>query len=272
MQVQFQILILLLIFITCDKLLASDQDAQYLDCTRLFSCGPTVRDIGYPFWGGDRPQECGLPGLQLQCPRDNYTTIDIGGRAFLVLSINNVNNSMKVVQIDLLNDFCPDRYEVWLDENLDGRLMRYTPDVERLTLFYACPPLNVPVGWSNFTCTVNGTDRLGYVVHESQSGVVTGCELNVTIPVLRSALNELRRNGTRTTLGDVVNQGFGVEYEMDGTACAACERSSGLCWSRTNSADQPTCLCRDGPHQFVCPDTGMSFALLGSIAISSQIV
>ncbi|KAL0462370.1 UNVERIFIED_CONTAM: LEAF RUST 10 DISEASE-RESISTANCE LOCUS RECEPTOR-LIKE PROTEIN KINASE-like 2.4 [Sesamum latifolium] len=233
--------------------------AQFLNCTRLFSCGPTVRDVGYPFWGGDRPQECGLPALELRCPRYNYTTVDVGGRAFFVLSINNVNKFMKIVQIDLLDDFCPDRYEdVWLDENVDGRLMRYAPDVERLTLFYACrPPFNVSGSWSNFTCNVSGTDRLGYVVDESRSLVGTGCELNITIPVLGSVLKEFRRNTTRTTLRDVVNEGFAVEYGMYGAACAACERSRGLCWSGTNSSVQPTCLCRDGPHPFVCPDTGL---------------
>ncbi|KAL0423725.1 UNVERIFIED_CONTAM: LEAF RUST 10 DISEASE-RESISTANCE LOCUS RECEPTOR-LIKE PROTEIN KINASE-like 2.4 [Sesamum radiatum] len=271
MQLQFQILhpistILLLIFITFDKFLAHE-DAQFLNCTRQFSCGPTVRDVGYPFWGGDRPQECGLPGLELRCPHDNYITIDVGGRAFLVLSINDTNKFMKIVQIDLLDDFCPDRYEdVWLNENIDGRFIRYAPGVERLTLLYACgPPFNVSGSWGNFTCNVNGTDRLGYAVDELQSSVgTTGCELNVTIPVLGSVLREFRRNATRPTLRDVVYEGFEVQYEMDGTACAACERSGGLCWSRTNSTDQPTCLCRDGPHPFVCPHTGLIVSCLKS--------
>ncbi|KAL2247341.1 UNVERIFIED_CONTAM: hypothetical protein Sindi_2586400 [Sesamum indicum] len=274
MQLQFQPLstILLLIFITCHKFLARE-DAQFLNCTRRFSCGPTIHNVGYPFWGRDRPQECGLSGLELRCPHDNYTTIDIAGRPFLVLGINNLTNFMKLVQVDLLDDFCPDRYdqEVWLDENV----MSYAPDVKHLTLFYACrPPLNVPGSWSNFTCNVSGTDGLGYVVDESQPWVGTpGCELNVTIPVLGSVLKEFRRNATRTTLADVVNEGFDVELEMNGAACAACEMSGGLCWSRTNSSDQPTCLCRDGPHPFVCPDTGMSSALLHTIAnFSSQIV
>ncbi|KAI3463867.1 hypothetical protein Pfo_020530 [Paulownia fortunei] len=217
------------------------EDGQFLNCTSLFSCRGTIRRIGYPFWGGDQPQECGLPGFELRCPRENYTTIDIGGQAFLVLDINNHNNSMRIARIDLLDDFCPDMFEdTWLNENAD-ELFRYTPNVENLYLFYACSSFNISA-------------RNSHIVDESflrvQVPNVTGCELNISIPALKSALKEFKRNDTATTLGEVLNQGFEVEHQIDGTTCRACESSGGLCWSGTNSSAQHTCLCPDGgPHQ-----------------------
>ncbi|PIN26564.1 hypothetical protein CDL12_00674 [Handroanthus impetiginosus] len=186
---------------------------RFSNCSRLFSCGD-IRDIGSPFWGGDRPPECGSRYLQLSCRRYNYTTIDIGENAFLVAGININNKTMTLARMDLLNDVCPEDINGWNSNSP----FRYTPNVQNLTLFYNCSSPTTS-NRSNFSCIINGTNLVAVIANESFSDVQapnrrSPCELTVTIPVLQSALEEYRRNTTRT-LQDVVNEGFEVKYQID---------------------------------------------------------
>ncbi|PIN26563.1 Serine/threonine protein kinase [Handroanthus impetiginosus] len=186
---------------------------QFSNCNRLFSCGD-IRDIGYPFWGGDRPPECGSRHLQLSCRRYNYATIDIGEDAFLVQNININNNTMTLARMDLLNHFCPLDINRWNSNSP----FQYTPNVQNLTLFYTCSSSNTS-NRDNFSCIINTTNLVAVIANESFSGVQAPnrrslCELTVTIPVLKSAWEEYRRNNTMT-LQEVVNKGFEVEYQID---------------------------------------------------------
>lgn len=174
---------------------------------------------------------------------------------------------MRIARIDLLDDFCPDSFTF----EVDGGILRYTRDVENIQLFYACDPsFNSSTAGNRFVCSVNGTRRVGYGWVEDPNMAI-GCELNLTVPVLRKALRGFGRNET-TTLREVLDQGFEVEYETDIgiRECAACERSGGLCWpgTGTNSSSEISgCLCSEGgPRQFVCPPNSGLFLFQLSIS------
>ncbi|PIN26566.1 hypothetical protein CDL12_00676 [Handroanthus impetiginosus] len=126
----------------------------------------SIRDIGSPFWGGDRPPECGSRHFHLSCRRYNHTTIDIGENAFLVDDININNNTMTLARRDLLNDLCPEDINVW---NTNSPF-RYTPNVQSLTLFYTCSSPTTSKR-NNFSCIINGTNLVAVIANESFSDV-----------------------------------------------------------------------------------------------------
>ena len=46
-------------------------DERFVDCSRPFDCG-RIKNISYPFWGGNRPEYCGIQGVELRCCDNEY--------------------------------------------------------------------------------------------------------------------------------------------------------------------------------------------------------
>ncbi|CAN0900655.1 Cysteine-rich receptor-like protein kinase 10 [Linum grandiflorum] len=60
------------------------EDQSYQDCSsRLFECGDI--QLGYPFWGLDRPIHCGLREFHLNCSTDRIPIIVISNLTYQVL-------------------------------------------------------------------------------------------------------------------------------------------------------------------------------------------
>ncbi|KAA8530597.1 hypothetical protein F0562_005306 [Nyssa sinensis] len=81
----------------------SDNNGQYTSCGVLFNCG-NITGVDYPFWGSDRPENCGYPGLKLNCAY-NIATIEIMNVEFRVLDINQETKILKIARNDLMEDF-----------------------------------------------------------------------------------------------------------------------------------------------------------------------
>lgn len=64
----------------CFLIMSSPSDGQenkqYSTCNRSYSCG-NIQNISFPFWGGGRPHECGLPQFELKCEVNHDPIIDI---------------------------------------------------------------------------------------------------------------------------------------------------------------------------------------------------
>lgn len=229
-----------------------DEDELFFNCDALFSCGENFPNITYPFWGGNKSQDCGLPGFQVKCHQDDHhLTIDISHQTFQVLSIDEPNQSLRIARDDLWDDVCPENYQ---NTSIGPSLFRPGRDVEDITLYYACDD-NFPglPAKSKFLCTANGNTKNGFfadLLAPLVEASIESCETGISVPVLIRELEQFRSN-TSVSLQELLNQGFDLEYNIDIIACLACERSSGLCWSGTNSTS-PTCLCPDGNHQFIC--------------------
>ncbi|XP_051152233.1 LEAF RUST 10 DISEASE-RESISTANCE LOCUS RECEPTOR-LIKE PROTEIN KINASE-like 1.2 [Andrographis paniculata] len=179
--------------------------------------------------------------MQLRCSRENLTTIDLAGQSFVVLEIG--NRSMRIARLDMWNGFCLRRYEsTWLsDGNGDGDpQLKSSVNVENLYLFYSCYSDFEISARNRFDCGGNGTDGVRYLVDESLQAPIV-CGSNITLPVMSSAVEKFRLNET-TTLEEVVNGGFEVEYVVDrAAACTACEMSGGHCRPENNSAAMFVC-------------------------------
>ena len=225
-------------------------------CGRTYDCGD-IKNISFPFWGGNRSQYCGLPGFLLECNDNEYSIIRFEELEFRVLDINKSHHIMTIARLDLWNiATCPQKY---FNTTLDFNIFDYVSATDQnLTLFYDCSSrVNIPAR-NRFTCSlgVGGTDKYNnYFVDESLSSIelrelTVGCHTNIKVPILRTAtINE--SEGGVPTLQKVLNQGFDVDYLRDlSLICSACEGSGGKCGS--NFAQGFACFCRDGVQSHVC--------------------
>ena len=80
-------------------------DVHFVECSRPYECG-RIKNVSYPFWGGDRPENCGRQGFKLECNYYEYTTIKFEELEFLVLNINQSRNNMTIARGDLWHGFC----------------------------------------------------------------------------------------------------------------------------------------------------------------------
>lgn len=227
----------------------SDDNPQFTTCTSTFNCG-RVRGIGYPFWGSDRPYECGRKGFQLVCRKDQYPILItnlLAKQRYRLLDINRSIPTMKIARDDIWDSICPSvSVKPLVNLNL------YAPTTRTLHIFYGCTAEvieDVQVK-SNVTCLVNGQNGVFYA-HELVS-VVNGCHMSITAPVLTTAFNDLWDG--KLTLHQAVNLGFDVEYSAAVTACSSCEASGGACGS--GPGYEFACYCSDKPHPGVCPKHG----------------
>ena len=234
-------------------------DELFVDCGRTYDCGD-IKNISFPFWGGNRSQYCGLPGFLLECHDNEYSIIRFEELEFRVLDINKSHHIMTLVRLDLLNNIgtCPQKF---LNTTLDFTIFDYFTTDQNLTLFYNCSTqVEIPVQYS-FNCDFGAsiTDNNAYFVDESLSSIdlrnlTVQCNTNIKVPILRSALINESERGV-LTLQKVLNQGFDVEYLRDlSLICSACEESGGKCGSNFTKAF--ACVCRDGVQPYFCPSYG----------------
>ncbi|KAF5934553.1 hypothetical protein HYC85_030724 [Camellia sinensis] len=135
------------------------ENENYTTCQeRKYHCGEQIKGIGYPFWGEDRPQLCGVQGFNLTCKGNENTTIVIEKQAFRVLHISQSAYSMTIARADLWDTICPEKF---INTTLNFTLFDYGPypHVVNLTLTYDCPPVVGPPDHtveerSHFQCQV----------------------------------------------------------------------------------------------------------------------
>ncbi|XP_030939228.1 LEAF RUST 10 DISEASE-RESISTANCE LOCUS RECEPTOR-LIKE PROTEIN KINASE-like 1.2 isoform X3 [Quercus lobata] len=226
-------------------------DARFVDCSRPYECGG-IKNVSYPFWGGNRPEYCGRQGFKLEC--NEYPIIKFGEQEFLILNISESQHIMTIARLDLW--LCPQTY---LDTVLNYSIFDYAPTVQNITFFYDCPPqVNTLIPVQNrFKCSLEGSDvdNNAYFVNESSAKIhirePEKCRGEIRVPILRNAIDESA--GVVPALKEVLNRGFDVEYiPLDDIVCNGCVESGGKCGS--NVTHEFVCLCRDGERSYTCPD------------------
>ncbi|XP_060194118.1 LEAF RUST 10 DISEASE-RESISTANCE LOCUS RECEPTOR-LIKE PROTEIN KINASE-like 1.4 [Lycium barbarum] len=221
---------------------------SFPNCNSTFSCG-SIRNITYPFTGGDRPDYCGLPDFKLRCVDDNHTEFTHQSLIYRVLEINQSSRTMTIARIDLWNSTCPSQF---INTTLNSTYFNYdNNEDDELSLFYGCnlSALNF-TSQNMLTCSVNGLNftsafyLLGPIPSDPFLKVIT-CTSIVTVPVFREVGKRLYSN--EITLGEALMQGFSVKYDApyDGL-CSGCSRLGGNCGFNVELA-QPICICEDMP-------------------------
>ncbi|KAG4120881.1 hypothetical protein ERO13_D11G170700v2 [Gossypium hirsutum] len=238
---------------------------NYLSCSVRSSCG-NISDIGYPFWGLDRPESCGYPGFKLSCS-ESELEITISSATYRVLAINKESQTLHVSRTDYSENLCPTHL---INSTFESETSPFQQngDSQDIRLYYGCQPLTAPqnltsiLGISNqFDCTINNTNIVGYYVTREFAGTVTGnflrsCSNSVIIPVPNSQVPSLEEGRDPDDLEEAAKIGFQLWWSADDTRCNNCVNKGGQC-GRNLVSGGFECYCSDGD---VCsPDSKSKF-------------
>ena len=229
-----------------------EEDANFTTCGRPYECG-NIKNLSFPFWGGDRPEFCGHEGFRLRCENREYPVINISGLEYGVLNVSQENRTMTLARSDLWDSPCSGNV---ISTTLNYLLLDYAPTVENLTLIYGCPK-GESLGGSfnlldNFSCPegADDNDRISYYVRENVSSTLnqSACSHVVQVPVFRTVLDEMESSAERgiQELKEVLNEGFDVIY-IPFPLCSECEKAHGRCGTNTTTRTF-TCNCSEGPN------------------------
>ena len=251
-------LITLFFFLTILPPSYSNAVEYFVECSRTFDCG-WIKNIPYPFWGGNRPEYCGIQGFELTCRDNEYPIIRIEELKFLVLNISQSHPIMTIARLDLWNSLCPPTLD---NTTLDFNYFNYsTPTDQNLTLFYNCTSRVRGLDRANFPCPLGGVGATGntanYFVDEFSPKIpelLKECNTSIKVPILRTAL--IGAVWGALPLPKVLKQGFDVDYLNALSTCWACVASGGICNS-ASSSQSFVCFCRDGEQPRVCSSNGM---------------
>lgn len=241
-----QLLVILVVLLSgVPKSLGVD-DERYLNCSQSFQCAK-LENIGYPFWGSNRPDYCGFPEFRLNCSGD-APTISIQEQEFRVLSINQSQSTLTVARADYWNNVCPTSLtNTTTIDNSSSRILQFASDVQQLLLLIFLSLLNLPANSINYYVTEDLTD---FGISNISSSFGT-CNTTVIVPVSQSAASDLALNTSEENLADALDSGFNLIWDASNTLCQQCQGSGGECGYNTSSTEF-TCYCKDGPNPSNC--------------------
>ncbi|KAA8547780.1 hypothetical protein F0562_004209 [Nyssa sinensis] len=245
---------------------SSSQDVSYSNCNRTFSCG-SLHNITYPFTGGDRPDYCGPPDFRLNC-RDNYTELTANSITYRVLQINQSEKTLTLARLDLWNNICP---QTFVNSTLNSTIFNTDVGNVDLTLIYGCSSVMNYTPQNLFSCNVSGVNSTDafYLTGPVPSDPIMSfieCHVSIVTPVLGDA--GVRLTSNRSTLEEVLMQGFNVNYsDPYDNQCSQCIESGGQC-GFDSSSGQAVCICVDRP----CPASPPASSPVGIPAAGNGVV
>lgn len=223
------ILQLTLLLILIHTPLSSTSNDYYRDCNNLFSCGD-IRNIGFPFWGKNRPNGCGHPLLHLTC-EENTSYMNINNVRYKVLEANSDEQTLRITRVDYLQGLCPSRF---VNTSLDPKLFVFGPQYQNLTLFYGCAVPNTVL----FPCVPNGGSGQHVYAQLGSFGFPMFCEQSVVVPVPKVFVDITDVSKTLSAIRD----GFVVNWIAGIQECEECRKAGGVCGY---DSIKPTCYCRE---------------------------
>ncbi|XP_056175311.1 LEAF RUST 10 DISEASE-RESISTANCE LOCUS RECEPTOR-LIKE PROTEIN KINASE-like 2.7 [Syzygium oleosum] len=252
------VFVLVVLLVPRALLCEGDDYVHYTECCRSFSCG-TVQNLTYPFWGGGRPQFCGLEGFKVECYEEQHPILEYQAQKYRVLKIDQHLRTMTIARMDLMDGTCLRVF--WNTSTMESTLFNMTPAVGSLSIFYGC--LGTLKNISNeFECFYNVSRKSAFYMEDvflnrKLPFDVTCCLTSIKVPVLHNTLDDLGRGNI--SLLEALNRGFDVQYS-DQPECSACTSSGGFCGSNSSSPSSSfTCYCRDKPYARTCNHPGTFF-------------
>ncbi|KAL3529260.1 hypothetical protein ACH5RR_008582 [Cinchona calisaya] len=202
----------------------------------LYNCC-SLQGIGYPFRGGDPPEECGIRELLLQCVENQYTVTMVNNiQKVLVLGIDNSLYHMSVVRYDLWENIC-------------------------LTSF--TNTTSIPSVLPSLFGSTAGAAAFVLLWHQDIKIRSRDVNISIGVPILNTSYDKLTAG--LMTLQEAVSRGFIVDYSPVAEACSTCENSGGSCGSFWSNDNQMRCMCQGSiSYSGVCPK-GISAAGIGKI-------
>ncbi|KAL2329521.1 hypothetical protein Fmac_017102 [Flemingia macrophylla] len=228
----------------------SSSNDEYKNCTNLISCG-NIRNIGFPFWGENRPKECGHPLMQLRC-QNEISYINIKNVSYKILEANTDKRILRITRVDYLASLCPTEH---VNTNLDTDLFVYGLDYKNITLSYGCGSSNSwPSPINKFPCYA-----LSDYVYPHFGPDPGFCKESVFVPVPSSFFDISDSNEVQKA----IVSGFVVRWIVGVEECDKCKTLGGVCgidWLKNN---QTTCYCQYEPCPNFSPDEKVASASVG---------
>ncbi|PKI69940.1 hypothetical protein CRG98_009815 [Punica granatum] len=222
-----------LLFILIRVPQSSGSSSWFSNCSSSFSCGD-IRDVNFPFWGGDRPYGCGHPALELTC-KNNSTSVLIGGLKYLVREVNSDTQLLRIARQDFLEGICLKKF---VNTTLDPELFDLVPGYTNFSFMYGCPPMYYPFP-TQFKCSSNGLQNPdGYIFLGDKWP--SACVTSVVVPLYDTMLSPFENSSV--DFQSVLQEGFEVKLKVDSDACSECVQSNGVC-GYDLIANGTTCYC-----------------------------
>jgi hypothetical protein len=111
-----------------------EDNTQYTNCSHAFNCESKIRNLKYPFWGGNRKQYCGSvaadPNTELTCEQ-SVPKITINFAKYRILDWDNTTQKLTVARDDYSRgDVCAVNNN-YKNSSFDNTLFqRYNGDVD----------------------------------------------------------------------------------------------------------------------------------------------
>ncbi|XP_038885125.1 LEAF RUST 10 DISEASE-RESISTANCE LOCUS RECEPTOR-LIKE PROTEIN KINASE-like 1.2 isoform X2 [Benincasa hispida] len=230
----------------CDD---EEEEEKYLNCNSSLNC-LRYPNLGYPFWGPNRPDYCGHPSFKLTC-EDETVEIVIESIAYRVLEIDTNTQILKVARIE--NNTCPQYLK---NSTLDSNIFYYSSNTQPLKLLYDCSslPPRLP---GQFSCNINSRNYVNLIVTQNtDSGILNTMRCNhvVDVAISQSEMQTLKSNPSGKNLVKALESGFELQWRIDNSVCYQCQESGGQCGSDPRLGEF-TCYCLDGAFKTTCGST-----------------
>ncbi|XP_022854370.1 LEAF RUST 10 DISEASE-RESISTANCE LOCUS RECEPTOR-LIKE PROTEIN KINASE-like 2.1 [Olea europaea var. sylvestris] len=241
---------------------------EYVTCGAPYRCGD-IQNITYPFWGGTRPDYCGLSDFQLNCQGD-VAFLNISSTQYRVLEINNTTQTIQVAREDLWNTTCP---SFLYNTTLNLNLFTPSPDYRNVTIYYGCSSNGQPTQLPNqFSCDVNGTNTESfYAMGEvTDPGSTIRCNSSINVLINQSLL-ALPTASVPRLLQDAFASGFSLQWEANNRICLDCIGSGGLCGTNRESGSF-ACYCANRTSALTCNDAPTGNGMLQLLSTRLRIL
>ncbi|GAB4827904.1 hypothetical protein Ancab_034788 [Ancistrocladus abbreviatus] len=221
------------------------QSSKYETCSQTSYCGNI--NIGYPFYGGSRPDYCGYPGFNLSCA--GMPQIAIMSQMYYVRGIDTSTGSMTVARQDYSNNQCPTSL---LNITMDFTRFNYTSTDANISLYYGCPSSLSTAMEAN--CSTKVFSGNAYFVTRSLAkslNIQAVCSGYLFVPIFQSAADTIDSSPNFGSVTSALMEGFGLQWTASNDRCNKCLKSGGQCgydWDRK----EPTCYCA---NQSNCPSS-----------------
>ncbi|KAI9381036.1 hypothetical protein POPTR_015G045000v4 [Populus trichocarpa] len=137
-----------------------DDDKDYTDCDKPFSCG-LLPELSYPFWGGDRPEVCGHKGFKLKCEEGQLPIIASDTLEFRLLNLKQSSRLMALQLVNFEEYICPTQIRTNSSSGSDIHIFGYDLSLQNLNLLYNCSMSSSTVNRISFCNGYTGSSFYG---------------------------------------------------------------------------------------------------------------
>ncbi|CAL0308275.1 unnamed protein product [Lupinus luteus] len=210
---------------------------DYTQChdSNTYSCG-TIQNLTYPFSGGNRPDYCGEPNLQVSCV-NNVPEFTVNLVTYRIIGWDLKTQNLTVARDDLWDNMCFSSHHATSFENT---VFYFDAGLANVTLLYDCTANTQP--------TLNRVDCGGeyYVYYGAGILPINYCK-SIFVPISGNVAKYVTNDPS--IIPNTLKDGFELRWDQSYAGCSTCVETGGVCG---NHNGQYGCFCKNGT---LCQDT-----------------